>query len=977
MVTYTAIQDDTTSDLAPSWPNTTLFDNDMSVAANGTAGQVISLAVSEIRSASFISIAGEPNNDSWEDGGTWTVEITITTANMNIRGKCRCVKLDSSGNILGVKGAFTAFQTCQGSSKTFSPVAPTWTGTEACSNRMAIEWEWENIDTMMSQSATIATGTTTEEVITDITQDTGSCLVIGNDLKMVPMRDSKDRLDIQQRTKLLVEAKKKFFRDYYFNRPEYTSWHFVLGLDIDVVHTTDTLVKVVDNDVTHTTDILVQVVDNDLIHTTDLLVQQIDNDLTHSTDVFVKHVIHSLSVWETEDGIGHWELEDGTGDWELESVDPKFSMTVIRNTEENRKQQELVNRRSQQKHEHLIKSLYPFEKYDTIGAIAGPTQVDKTHTTDTLVKVLDNDLIHTTDTLVKVIDNDLTHTTDVLVQQVDNDLTHTTDVLVKQIDNDLTQTTDVLVIDVVPIMTVLRNQDQNRRNQELAKRKYQNRKQRSVINVESLQNYTNWHVVEGLNTDVTHTTDTLIQVVDNDLTHTTDTLVQVVDNDLIHTTDVLIQVVDNDLIHTTDTFVEAFNTAGVMTVLRNAHDNLRQQEFVNRKNQQRREHLVKVLYPFERYTTFKHLLPDTIDKTHTTDTLIKAQIDLTHTTDTLVKVIDNDLTHTTDTLVQVVDNDLIHTTDVLIFQEVDLTHTTDCLVIDLPPIVMTIFRNSDKQRRKGEAVNRSVQLRREHLIKTLYPFERYTEFKHLLPDLVELTHTTDALVKATIDLIHSTDTLIQVSDIDKTHTTDVLIFQEVSLTHTTDILVKATISLIHTTDTLVKVVDNDRTHTTDTLVQVSDNDLIHTTDTLIFQVVNLTHTTDVLVQETIDKTHSTDVLVQETFDKTHITDTLVQVVDNDRTHTTDTLIKAGINVIHTTDTLVIEEISITHTTDVFVGVGATNNVTHTTDILIKAVASQSSDVIIPDRNIDVTLPDNRGNDVTLTDRNIDVTLKNG
>ena len=173
MPTY--IQKDTASDISPSWPNATQFDVDMSAGTGGTGGNNISLNASEIKSASFITVANKPNSDAFEDGGTQTVEVSPSSAAMTIRIRCRMARLSSTGVILGVKGAFTGFQIVTAGDMTFSPVSPTWTGTELCSDRLAVEWEFENTDTMMSASVILESGDVTEEVITDITENGGTC----------------------------------------------------------------------------------------------------------------------------------------------------------------------------------------------------------------------------------------------------------------------------------------------------------------------------------------------------------------------------------------------------------------------------------------------------------------------------------------------------------------------------------------------------------------------------------------------------------------------------------------------------------------------------------------------------------------------------------------------------------------------------------------------------------------------------------
>lgn len=170
MPTYIAV--DVNSDLSPSWANTTLFDVDMDGSGTGTRN--FSIPSSTSRSASYITLANIPNSDQWEDAGSQTVELDVNSGNMDIRGRCRIVRLSSTGTILE-SGIFTGFQTLTSGQFSFSPVAPTWSTSESCFNRIAIEWDIENTNTMMSISITFEFGTTDSEVITDITENAGSC----------------------------------------------------------------------------------------------------------------------------------------------------------------------------------------------------------------------------------------------------------------------------------------------------------------------------------------------------------------------------------------------------------------------------------------------------------------------------------------------------------------------------------------------------------------------------------------------------------------------------------------------------------------------------------------------------------------------------------------------------------------------------------------------------------------------------------
>ena len=189
MVNYES--DNTNSDLTPSWPNTSIWDVQIvDDGSENTGGQGANLADGAVVSAGQMTVADNPNNDAWEDGGTQTVEAEISSGSMDLRGRCRITKLSSTGTIIE-SGSFTGFQTLQAANLTFSPVAPTWSGTEACGNRLAIEWEFENTNGMgMSQTFQIEFGTTTSQVVTTITKDTASCTAQPAAVQGIPINQS-------------------------------------------------------------------------------------------------------------------------------------------------------------------------------------------------------------------------------------------------------------------------------------------------------------------------------------------------------------------------------------------------------------------------------------------------------------------------------------------------------------------------------------------------------------------------------------------------------------------------------------------------------------------------------------------------------------------------------------------------------------------------------------------------------------------
>jgi hypothetical protein len=171
-----------TSDLNPTWPNTTTTNWAINKTQGGQSNsEVISLTNSQTKSGSYITDAGLPNSDAWETTGSWTVKMETGTGghNMNIRGRVRCVRLNSSGSILQ-SGTFTSYQTFGNSATiyTFTPGNVAWTaGEEDCTNRLAIETEYNNTDTM-NQSVTINHYLfSVATVATNITENNGTCTV--------------------------------------------------------------------------------------------------------------------------------------------------------------------------------------------------------------------------------------------------------------------------------------------------------------------------------------------------------------------------------------------------------------------------------------------------------------------------------------------------------------------------------------------------------------------------------------------------------------------------------------------------------------------------------------------------------------------------------------------------------------------------------------------------------------------------------
>ena len=174
MPTY--IQKTTNSDLSPFAE----FNREISTGTGTDTGLVVSLSSSELVTGGFITPAGVPNSDDWEDGGTWTVEVEIDSGSHQVTARARVVRLDDVGTVIQV-GSYTSFQILD-DNRIYSPVAPTWEAEEDCDNRLAVEIEFSE-NQGMANSVTLGLGTALNEVVTDITEDAGGCAGGGADVR--------------------------------------------------------------------------------------------------------------------------------------------------------------------------------------------------------------------------------------------------------------------------------------------------------------------------------------------------------------------------------------------------------------------------------------------------------------------------------------------------------------------------------------------------------------------------------------------------------------------------------------------------------------------------------------------------------------------------------------------------------------------------------------------------------------------------
>jgi len=171
----------TASDLSPSWPNTAAGNWAVQGGSGSSTTETVSLTSTQTKSGSWITNANKPNSAAWEDSGTWTGKIMTQSGgqNMNVRARMRAVRLNSTGTILQ-SGTFTAFQTLSTSATTYtySITAPAWTDAqEACNNRLAVEIEYNNLDTMTQSVGVNHLPTSAVTIATDITENAGGCAV--------------------------------------------------------------------------------------------------------------------------------------------------------------------------------------------------------------------------------------------------------------------------------------------------------------------------------------------------------------------------------------------------------------------------------------------------------------------------------------------------------------------------------------------------------------------------------------------------------------------------------------------------------------------------------------------------------------------------------------------------------------------------------------------------------------------------------
>ena len=180
------------------------------------------------------------------------------------------------------------------------------------------------------------------------------------------------------------------------------------------------------------------------------------------------------------------------------------------------------------------------------------------------------------------------------------------------------------------------------------------------------------------------------------------------------------------------------------------------------------------------------------------------------------------------------------------------------------------------------------------------------------PTIVEITHTTDSILKALDQTVfHTTDSVLgeRIPGLTVFHTTNSFIrcppsffVQEVDGT-STFLLEDGSGSLVANFICTFTV-----SHTTDSILKAIDQTVFHTTDSVLGERIpgiSIFHTTS-------------SYLIKRDIEITHTTDSILRTIDNELTHTTDSyFINRDIELTHTTDSFIIRRVLVVHTTSSF------------------------------------------------------------
>lgn len=150
------------------------FDNVVSEGIAGVNTDInVSVAASAVETSYFYTPAGYPNNDAWGTN-SMTLEVRVNTKNSNIDLRVRASRINSTGTVQE-SSSWTAKQTLNVTGVfNYSIPSTAWTG-GACGDRLRIDCEFTNNDSMMSQTVVIGSNTADQELVTSISVNSGGC----------------------------------------------------------------------------------------------------------------------------------------------------------------------------------------------------------------------------------------------------------------------------------------------------------------------------------------------------------------------------------------------------------------------------------------------------------------------------------------------------------------------------------------------------------------------------------------------------------------------------------------------------------------------------------------------------------------------------------------------------------------------------------------------------------------------------------
>lgn len=165
MPTY--ILKDTNSDLSGPGAD---FDKEVSAGTGGTSGISVEVALSSTEISYSFTPANVPYNAGWPNG-TWSVEVDVTTANMQMDLRMRIQRVNSDGDWQQNSGYNTEGWQNLGSTGVldFTWGTTSWSG-GAVGDRIRVEFNFRNNHAHSAQTVVIGTGTTDDELVSPVTE---------------------------------------------------------------------------------------------------------------------------------------------------------------------------------------------------------------------------------------------------------------------------------------------------------------------------------------------------------------------------------------------------------------------------------------------------------------------------------------------------------------------------------------------------------------------------------------------------------------------------------------------------------------------------------------------------------------------------------------------------------------------------------------------------------------------------------------